>query len=296
MTPDTVLATLSEFTIHLQSSLGRSVHTARAYVSDARSFAAFLAAKYHTIEPGLGLAYVQWLRGERRNSAATCRRKLAALRIYFEWLVQRGQLPASPLQGIEIPIRVPRRLPRALTRTDVGQLLSPSLGRGAHERLDLPLRVLVSTGIRIGELCAIDVSDVASDGSAILVKGKGNRERTVFVTNQGLQEALIGHCRSRRDEGGRSALFLNMRKRRLSPQGFRLQLHKLRVRADIKIKVTPHCLRHTAATLLIENGVDIRFVQRLLGHASISTTEIYTKVADESLRSALKRADLLRGM
>lgn len=296
MTPDSVLATLAEFTIHLQSSLGRSVHTARAYVSDARSFAAFLSAKKHSTEPGLGSAYVRWLRGEQRNSAATCKRKIAALRIYLEWLVQRGELSASPLIGKEISIRVPRRLPRALTRADVGQLLIPSRGGRAHETLDLPLRVLVSTGIRIGELCSIDVSDVASDCSAILIKGKGNRERTVFVTNHDLQVSLTNHCRSRREHEDNPPLFLNTRKRRLSPQGFRLQLHKLRIDADIKIKVTPHCLRHTAATLLIENGVDIRFVQRLLGHASISTTEIYTKVADESLRLALQRADLLRGM
>jgi site-specific recombinase XerD len=119
----------------------------------------------------------------------------------------------------------------------------------------------------------------------------------VFVSNPDLQRQLMGACARRRAvQSGVVPLLVNRRSLRLTPQAFRLRLHRLRASSGLTARVTPHCLRHTAATLLLESGVDIRFVQRLLGHASISTTEIYTRVVDESLRHALLKADPMRGM
>jgi integrase/recombinase XerD len=141
-------------------------------------------------------------------------------------------------------------------------------------------------------MCSIDVTDVVKDGSAIRIKGKGDRERTVFIANPGLQ----GWVARLAEERAHGPMFHNRRRARLSPQAFRLRLHRLAAAKGIEGRITPHRLRHTAATLLIEDGVDIRFVQKLLGHASIATTEIYTKVVDASLRAALSRADPLRNM
>lgn len=165
------------------------------------------------------------------------------------------------------------------------------------DQMALALQLLVATGVRIGELCAINIEDVAPDGTAICIRGKGNRERTVFVSNHDLQVSLAQVCLQRSQRSSPiPALFINRRRHRLTPQTFRLRLHRLQVSSALTSRITPHRLRHTAATLLIEAGVDIRFVQRLLGHASISTTEIYTQVVDESLRNALLRADTLRGL
>ncbi|PPR25456.1 MAG: Tyrosine recombinase XerD, partial [Alphaproteobacteria bacterium MarineAlpha10_Bin1] len=155
--------------------------------------------------------------------------------------------------------------------------------------------VISVTGVRVSELCAIAAIDVSTDGSSIQVLGKGSRDRIVYVSDAGLREDFMAR-RNRRinEEGERAPLLVNGRGARLQPQTLRQRLHKLRVRNGMSRTITPHMLRHTAATLLIESGTDIRFVQRLLGHASIATTEIYTQVNDRSLRRAVFQANTLQ--
>jgi site-specific recombinase XerD len=306
VSPETVIASLSDFASHVGSTLGRSPHTAKAYVSDIRSLARFLRHA-STSERSAGEAvtdlastFVTWLRVDEGNGPATVKRKMAALHIYFTWMIRKGSIERSPIEGSTVEIRLPKRLPRAVARQDVVRLFESSRPTGdtkAERDTDVALRLLVATGVRISELCAISFGDVSPDGSSIRIKGKGNRERTVFVSNLDLQTRLVLACAHGR--GGKCAddpFFTSRRRLRLTPQAFRLRLHRLRESSGISMRVTPHCLRHTAATLLLEAGVDIRFVQRLLGHASISTTEFYTRVVDESLRNALLKADPMRGM
>ena len=301
VSPETVLASLPAFSTHVTSTLGRSPHTAKAYVSDVRCLARFLrhpsAVSAAGVATELATAFVAWLRVDERNGPATIKRKLAALSIYFDWRVRIGALETSLFDDSGVEIRMPKRLPRAMPRHDVVRLLQSCkpYSKQIDRDTDLALRLLVATGVRISELCGIDIADIAPDGSAIRIKGKGSRERMVFVSNLDLQNLL----KSTRDlkshtEGIDRSFFLSRRNMRLSPQAFRLRLHRLRASSGLAARITPHCLRHTAATLLLEAGVDIRFVQRLLGHASISTTEIYTRVVDESLKNALLKADPLR--
>ena len=133
------------------------------------------------------------------------------------------------------------------------------------------------------------------DTGEIKVFGKGARERIAVIANKRVRANLARHLKERTKRAGSEApLFLNRRGRPLTPQCLRLRLHALASRSEVGRVVTPHMLRHTAATLLLEGGVDIRFVQRLLGHASIVTTQIYTHVTDLALRSALERADVMR--
>jgi site-specific recombinase XerD len=154
-----------------------------------------------------------------------------------------------------------------------------------------------AANIWISELCSTRLSDVDLETGEIKVFGKGARERIVVVVNSRVRATLASHVRRRvKASGAQAALFCNSKGRPLSPQCLRLRLHKLTKEAGILDRVTPHMFRHSAATLLLEEGVDIRFVQRLLGHASISTTEIYTHVADKALRTALERADVMRGL
>jgi integrase/recombinase XerD len=288
------------FSQHLAGSTGVGDRTIKAYVSDLRSFAVFLASQDWDGETSGELihSFVRWLKEHEKNGPATIRRKVIALGAYFRWRVKKGLSPRSPVEEADISVRLPKRLPRALARSDVALLLG---SRGSRTRAiptpetSLALGLLLATGIRIGEMCSIDVGDIIPDGSAIRIRGKGDRERTVFVGNASLRVDLAKLARTRCTKAGpQSPLWLNRRGVRLTPQAFRLRLHKITADRGIVARITPHRLRHTAATLLMEEGVDIRFVQRLLGHASIATTEIYTKVIDTSLRAALDRADPLR--
>ena len=158
----------------------------------------------------------------------------------------------------------------------------------------LAILLMTATGIRIGELITLRLGDLDAAVGSIRVRGKGKRERTVYVANAALLRLLKSHVSGRQGIAPvDDPLFVNMRGRPLTTQALRQRIRKAAEAASIARRVTPHMLRHTAATLLIEKGVDIRFVQRLLGHASISTTEIYTHVSDVSLKDALSRADTI---
>ena len=156
---------------------------------------------------------------------------------------------------------------------------------------------MVSTGVRVGELCKLRINDVAPDGSSLRIHGKGSRDRVAYVTDAPLRKELRQLLTQRRSANDTcDALFLNRLKLPIRPQSIRSKLRRYADGLGLARRITPHMLRHTAATLLIETGVDIRFVQRLLGHSSIATTEIYTHVSDEALRSTLERANVLGGL
>lgn len=298
------LTSVNDFSGFLRRTLGLSHLTAMAYASDVRSFARFLRSEEERTEvnvPGtLAERFVDWLQGSSKNGATTIRRKLVSLRVFFKWLVRNGHAADCPFENTGIVVRIPKRLPRALARADVVQLLKTSRIQqvsGHHSVTDVALRLLVSTGMRIGEMCSIEAADVAPGGTSIRIHGKGDRERIAHIVNPSLQQSIAAMAEDRLAKLGSGApLFVNRRLSRLTPQAFRLRLHSQAAQSGIRTLVTPHRLRHTAATLLLDEGVDIRFLQRLLGHASIATTEIYTKVVDASLRAALTRVDLLRQM
>lgn len=296
---------IATFKEYLSDRLGASERTIKAYSADVRSFARFLADELKNDECAVVIQngalpprFVAWLRNSAKNGPATIRRKLISIGTYCRWRVLAGRSEHSPFEDARIVVRLPKRLPRALPRCDVTVLLAA--GEAASRSVQDPdtslaLRLLLATGLRISEMCAIDAADIARDGRAIRIKGKGNRERTVFVGNEALRNDIAALAARRiRSLGPLAPLFQNRDKARLTPQAFRLRLHQLTEDSGIAGRVTPHRLRHTAATLLIEEGVDIRLVQKLLGHASIATTEIYTHVADASLAAALDRADPLR--
>lgn len=240
---------------------------------------------------------------ERKLSAATIRRRLACLRAFFRFVADRDGTP-NPFDGWRLKLPKRKRLPRTLSRDETTRLLKSARAPGAarHAAPDAPslcteIRLMIATGIRIGELCKIVSSDVASDGAAIRIHGKGSRDRVVYVTDAALRTELRKLAAQRqRMLGGDGPLFVNRNGTKLRPHSFRTKLRNFAGQAGVRRRVTPHMLRHTAATLLIESGVDIRIVQRLLGHSSIATTEIYTHVSDEALRSTLERANILAGL
>lgn len=240
--------------------------------------------------------------------------------------------PENPFNNFRLRLPRRKRLPRTLSRPEAAALmgsLRPGRTSAGGSRASRPapprngpgrpggsgpafvrtappplpsdpfavaLQLMVATGIRVGELTRLRLDDVTPDGAAVRIHGKGSRDRIAYVPDAALAAAIatLRASRARSASGaGASPLFVNRRGTALRPQSIRARLRTLAQAAGVSRRVTPHMLRHTAATLLIETGVDIRFVQRLLGHASIATTEIYTHVSDEALRATLARADVL---
>lgn len=240
------------------------------------------------------LAYRNHLSGTRGLSAATVKRRLASLRAMFAWLVRRNQLAESPFSKTDLRIRLPQRLPRCLDVRDLRRLMRHRADQGPDGALAIAL--LVATGIRVGELAQLCIGDVEVATGRLRIFGKGSRERTVFVTDPRLREELRNYLAVR--HGGKpepeTRLLADQRGRPLSAPRIRQSITWLGRRAGLARHVTPHMLRHTAATMLLESGTDIRFVQRLLGHRSILTTQIYTHVSDRALEAALSRANVLR--
>ena len=273
-----------------------STNTVLAYRNDLADYAKWLAShaqQNHWTTDALK-AYLEHMIAERKLAAATIRRRIACLRAFFRWSTA-ARAASDPFQGWRPTLPRRRRLPRSLSRPEARFLLSCREGTVTDETLDVTIRLMISTGLRVGEVCRLRVEDISPDGRSLRVHGKGSRDKIAYVSDTTLRTDLSKIFERRRIDAGSSAtLFLNRRGFPIRPQSIRSKLRKVAGDAGIARRVTPHMLRHTAATLLIETGVDIRFVQRLLGHASIATTEIYTHISDEALRTTLERADVLR--
>jgi integrase/recombinase XerD len=274
-----------------------SPHTISAYENDLRQFSAFVS-KQHLSAASIRSCLTK-IAEDRSLTPRTIKRRIASVRAFLRSTDEK--LALETFGNWKLSIRTPALLPRSLGRSELGILLRPPLLVSTDDVKEsttlLCLNLLAATGLRVSELCSLRMSSVRPQSGEIMVIGKGARERVVIIANVSVRNALLAHINSQPSgESKNSALFRNSRGRPLTPQCLRLRLHTLTRHARIGRTVTPHMLRHTAATLLLEEGVDIRFVQRLLGHASIATTQIYTHVSDLALRAALERADFMRGI
>jgi integrase/recombinase XerD len=276
-----------------------------------RTFARFTKA-HHLTDPLSKddiLAYHRYLRDELGARPATIERRLVTLKSYYAWREDRNSALPSPFADVRISVRIPRRLPRPVDRDTLKAVLHTGeralAARSTLAEDDaasasqdgvtfLIIKLLIVTGLRISELTNAKVRDVSPNGGQILVHGKGSKERIVFVPNRELQTEFQSYCQMRSEHGTTaSPLFLNTVGSRLRAATFRKQLRALSKRLGIEPHLTPHRFRHSAATLLIEEGIDIRMVQALLGHANLKTTEIYVRVSNHALRRALERVNIL---
>jgi integrase/recombinase XerD len=276
-----------------------SENTGQAYRYDLDDFQRWLPIRTElaAITTDTLRGYLENMRLKRQQSAATIRRRIACLRAFFHYLEQEG-LTTDPFVGWRLKLPRRKRLPRALTREEAAALLSGAGLSSTSKRrrelaVGLEIALMVATGIRVGELCKLQISDVSPDMARLQIRGKGSKDRIVYVTDPAVRRRLQKHVSLRLREPVTGSLFLNRRGSKLRPHAFRSELRVFAKKSGIGRRVTPHMLRHTAATLLIESGVDIRIVQRLLGHSSIATTEIYTHVSDETLRRTLERANVI---
>jgi len=270
-------------------------HTLNAYRQDLNEFQRHMTPERRTseIRPEEIVAYHAYLLGQRGLSPATVKRRFACLRQLFTWLVRRKMLTCSPFATIEIQTRLPARLPRSLSAAELRRLIRYRTTLG--DKCALAAGLLVATGMRVGELASLQLGNIDIGSGGITILGKGSRERVVFVTDPVLRTELCNYIRSVPDDlFNDRTLFVGRRGLPVKTAQIRHWIRRLGRVAAIKRRVTPHMLRHTAATMLVEVGTDIRLVQRLLGHQSILTTQQYTHVSDRALQTALARADLLR--
>ncbi|MDQ1394102.1 MAG: integrase/recombinase XerD [Acidimicrobiaceae bacterium] len=290
-----------EFLSWLAVERGRAVNTLAAYRRDLRAYEAWLRQRQLTLEAVSEadvLAYIAslWASGRAPSSVA---RALVAVRSLHHFLVDEGLTGIDPTGDVGNP-KVPQGLPKALTEADVNMLLGAVVGEDATARRDRAiLELLYGTGMRISELVGLSLHDLALDSDVVRVLGKGSKERLVPLgryARAALDDWLSANGRgvmspvrwARR--GDSDAVFLNARGGRLSRQGAWGIVRRYGDEVGLGDRLTPHVLRHSCATHMLDHGADIRVVQELLGHASIATTQVYTKVSTERLRSAYDAA------
>jgi len=288
------------FLTELREARGAAPRTVSWYARDLQQWARFLreqklAGTWEGVKPAHLRRFLASLhkRGYARTSIA---RKLSALRALYRYLRARGHVSSDPTVGIKAP-RKRRRLPRFLFLGDVEKLLAaPDVGTPLGLRDRALLETLYATGVRVGELVGLTVSQ-CQGASEVLVRGKGGRERMVIL-GRAAQEAIERYLEEGRPHllvRGREGkeedrLFLNVRGGPLSDRGARRVVHKHLLRACAQHGIGPHALRHSFATHLLEAGADLRAVQELLGHASLTSTQVYTHVTRRHLREVYERA------
>jgi tyrosine recombinase XerD len=289
-----MLEHIDSFLLHVGVEKGLSRATLSAYSLDLAQFARFWIDRKKELEPVTSADLVDFLATLRASglSRASVARKLSALRCFFAFLASERRIESNPALTLAPP-RGGRRLPETLSEEEVEALLSscsPDSVLGLRNRT--LLETLYSCGLRVSEACGLDLFDLDLENSLLKVRGKGCKERLAPFGRVAF-DLLSTYLRTGRPELARSqreqALFLNARGGRLSRVGcFGIIRHAAR-RANIAHRVSPHVLRHSFASHLLNRGADVRFVQELLGHASVSTTVIYTHLQADKLFADYRR-------
>jgi len=285
---------LEAFEDYLALESGSSPHTVDNYSRDVRRLAAYAlsrgVATPGRVSPSLVREFIYHLK-DLGMAATSIRRQVSALHTYYRFLVEEGHVESDPSAQLETP-KAWRKLPEVLTIAEVERLLAaPNPDEPMAWRDRSLLEIAYATGIRVSELVGLGTSDMWFDEALVRVLGKGAKERLVPIGRRALGSAAIyaREVRPGLDRGQSEGRFLlNARGRPLSRVGAWGIIKKCAARAGIEKRVSPHTLRHTFATHLLEGGADLRAVQEMLGHADLSTTQIYTHVDRDYLRSVHK--------
>jgi integrase/recombinase XerC len=274
------------FSEYLRYEKGVSRHTLQAYLSDLRQFRVFLGE----IPPAKVDAerirhYVASLfRGIHPSSIS---RKVSALRTFFRFLVRSEAIRMSPAEELVLP-KIPKRLPRFLIQDEAVQLVEFVSGDGPSVLRDRAMmELLYGSGLRVGELMGLDLRDLDREGAWVRVRGKGNKERVIPVGTKALA-AIDLYLQKRGENPG--PFFTNSSAKRLTCRSIQRIVKKWALKAGLMKRTTPHTLRHSFATHLLEEGADLRGIQELLGHSSLSTTQRYTQVSVQRLMEVYDKA------
>ena len=299
--------TVSSFLQHLIVEKGFSQNTSSAYRNDLSQFVEFL--QYNGVGGGRNSDSMDWtavdvetlnryitdLKERKGYRNATAARKVASVKSFFGFLAENGIITEDPTESLGTP-KVGRSLPKYLTADEVSRLLDEGYKHGTNEgqRDAVMMELLYATGLRVGELVSLNLGDVNTEESYVRCLGKGSKERIVHLYPKALLElkkymktarpVMLG---KRKEE---QALFVNHRGERLTRQWVWSVLKNYAQAAGIKSSITPHTLRHSFATHLLQNGASLRHVQELLGHSSISTTQVYTHLTSPYVREEYEKS------
>ncbi|MFA5422822.1 MAG: tyrosine recombinase XerC [Phycisphaerae bacterium] len=311
---------VNDFLNYLNYEKHFSEHTAKCYGADLAQFSQFLSGAPESDQPQYGSsnlagqsstgsavqtkveidkqllavdvnsvrAYLAVL-NEKQYSKSTIARKLATLRSFYKFLLKRGSISSNPVTAVRTP-KQDKKLPRFLEYEEVKRLIeTPPMNNWLGARDRAIMEVLYSTGIRVSELVALNMDDIDFLGEVIHVRGKGKKERITPISSSALQ--IIQHYMEYRNKRAQSnqnfdpkVLFVNKHGKRLSTRSVRRKMDKYLKMAGLDPAISPHTLRHSFATHMLNNGADLRSVQELLGHQSLSTTQIYTHLTTKKLK------------
>lgn len=288
---------IEKFKEHLEYEKNSSPHTIRNYISDLNQFEAYMI-KFHgqnninlNIDKLTVRRYLASL--QKINSKSSIGRKLAAVRSFYSFLVKEGLLDLNPLKAVATP-KVGKKLPKFFSIDDIFRIMdATNEDKLLIARDRAMLELLYSSGLRVGELVGLNINDIDLSVEIVTVLGKGGKERMIPVGQTAL-DAVKKYINKRDLSGSKyshhNALFLNYRGNRLTARSVARILTKYLVKAGIPAKGSPHTLRHSFATHLLDAGADLRGIQELLGHANLSTTQKYTHITTDRLMEAYDKA------
>lgn len=278
---------------HLQVTKNLTTKTLNAYRSDLKQFIFF---EKNALEPDL-YGYFGYLQKVLNLSDTSVRRKIVTLKNFYEFLEYNQIINANPFEKLKFKFRQEKKLPKTLTIKEISALLNcfnvdvdeiSDFQRKQIVRDAALIDLLISTGIRIGEAASITLDDIIVNERTILIHGKGRKQRLIYISPPITWERLNMLIKNRKKERG-EYLFVNREGKQLSIYSIENIYKKYAKKAKVNPKSTPHYLRHTFATNLLANGADLRSVQEILGHASVSTTQIYTEVSNVRKKQVLKK-------
>jgi integrase/recombinase XerD len=286
---------------------GASLNTVAAYRRDLEDFSLYQHRRKLTIESA-GDAhirdYLAQLRS-RKNAVSTVARRLSVLRQFFQFLFAEGFRREDPTAGIDGP-KLGQSLPKYLSEDEIDRLLAVArdgIGAGAGKALRLTalMEILYATGLRVSELVSLRTGSISRDGQMLTVRGKGDKERIVPLSDPAREaiSAYLADREGRRKSGGASPFLFpaSSKSGHLTRDAFSKQLKDLAIQAGLDpARVSPHVLRHSFASHLLAHGADLRALQQMLGHADISTTQIYTHVLEERLKNLVNRSHPLAAL
>lgn len=284
---------ISQFIHYLQATKNLSPKTLAAYKSDLLQF----ERQHSDINTADICSYISFLSNTLKLKDSSIRRKIVTLQNFYDYLENSDIIEYNPFSKLKFKFRQEQRLPKTLSVSEVRKLLScfntnyeyiTDFKRNLFVRDAALIDLLISTGIRIGEASKIKLDDIIINEKTILIHGKGRKQRLIYISSPVTWERLSALIKERKKTPGRF-LFVNRNGQPLSIYGIENIYQKYAHKAKINPKSTPHYLRHTFATNLLANGADLRSVQEILGHSSVSTTQIYTEVTIGRKRHVLKK-------